>query len=195
VKVAESIGYPVVMKVVSRDILHKTDIGGVALDIDNREEVIDAYRGILHNCRTRQPSAVIQGVQISQMLQGDSEFIVGGRRDSAFGPVVMFGFGGIYVEVLKDVAFRAFPMTKKEVMEMLKDVRSYPLLLGARGKDKKDIDAVVDTIVKVGTVIHRCPSVSDMEINPVFVCEQGLGVKAVDVRVILSDVTRGGRDA
>jgi acetyltransferase len=107
----------------------------------------------------------------------------------------MFGFGGIYVEVLKDVAFRAFPMTRKEVMEMLKDVRSYPLLLGARGKDKKDIDAVVDTIVKVGTVIHRCPSVSDMEINPVFVCEQGQGVRAVDVRVILSDVTRGGRDA
>ncbi|MBM3308304.1 MAG: acetate--CoA ligase family protein [Candidatus Eisenbacteria bacterium] len=195
VKVAESIGYPVVMKVVSRDIIHKTDMGGVALDIDNRDEVIDAYRGILHNCRTRMPNAVIQGVQISEMLKGNSEFIVGGRRDSAFGPVVMFGFGGIYVEVLKDVAFRAFPMTRKEVMEMLKDVRSYPLLLGVRGQEKKDIGAVVDTIVKVGTVIHRCPSISDMEINPVFVCEHGSGVKAVDVRIILSDVTRGGADA
>lgn len=195
VGVAESIGYPLVMKVVSRDIIHKTDMGGVALDIDNKNEVMDAYQGILHNCRARQPGAVIQGVQISEMIRGGTEFIIGARRDSSFGPIVMFGFGGIYVEVLKDVAFRAFPMTRKEVMEMLKDVRSYPILLGVRGQEKKDIDAIVDTIIKVGTVIHRCPSISDMEINPLFVCDQGSGVKAVDVRIILSDVSRGGRDA
>lgn len=192
---AESIGYPVVMKVVSRDIIHKTDIGGVALDIDDKNEVIDAYQAILHNCRTRQPSAVIQGVQISQMIRGGAEFIIGARRDSSFGPIVMFGFGGIYVEVLKDVAFRAFPMTRREVMEMLKDVRSYRILLGVRGQEKKDIDAIVDTIIKVGTVIRRCKSISDIEINPLFVCEHGSGVKAVDVRIILSEFSRGGGDA
>ena len=145
VRAAEEIGYPVVMKVVSRDILHKSDAGGVALDLVDRNEVIDAYQAILRNCRAYKADAAIDGVEVSEMVKTGTETIVGARRDATFGPIIMFGLGGIYVEVMKDVAFRALPINRKEIMSMVKQIRAYPLLLGVRGEEKKDVDSVVDS--------------------------------------------------
>jgi acetyltransferase len=186
VELAERIGYPVVMKIVSKDIIHKSDAGGVALDLDDRGEVIDAYQAILHNARKYAPTARIDGLEVSEMVRKSIETIVGARRDPAFGPVVMFGLGGIYVEVMKDVAFRAFPLDAREARTMIKEIRSYPLLLGVRGEARKDIEAVVDILFKMGNLLARCEEISDIELNPVVVYEHGEGAKALDVRVLLS---------
>ncbi|MBU7027468.1 MAG: acetate--CoA ligase family protein [Theionarchaea archaeon] len=185
VQYAGTIGYPVVMKVVSKDIIHKSDAGGVALDLENEEEVIDAYQAIMRNARRYKRNAQITGVEVTEMVQSGTETIIGARRDASFGPIVMFGLGGIYVEVLKDVSFRAYPVTHKEVLTMMEETRSYPLLLGVRGEEQKDIDDVVETILKVGAVLNMCPPISDIEINPLVVYEHGQGVKAVDVRILL----------
>ncbi len=183
---AEQIGYPVVMKVVSRDILHKSDAGGVALDLDNRDEVMDAYQAILRNCREAVPDARIEGIEVVEMIQPGLELIVGARRDPGFGPIVMFGLGGIYVEVMKDVSFRAVPIDRAEAMSMVKEIRAYPLLLGVRGEERKDMESVIDTILRLATVIRKCESISDIEINPIVVYEEGEGSKAVDARILLA---------
>lgn len=183
---AENIGYPVVMKVVSKDIIHKSDVGGVALGLDTRDEVVDAYQAILYNCRKHDPTATIRGMEISEMVHPGIETIIGARRDQSFGPIVMFGLGGIYVEVMKDVSFRAYPLDRNEALTMMKETRSYPLLLGVRGEEKKDIDRVIDVILKLGAVITNCPSITDIEINPLVAYEYGMGVRAVDVRILLS---------
>lgn len=185
VRHADEIGYPVVMKVVSKDIVHKSDAGGVALDLENSDEVIDAYQAILHNCRTYNPSAVIEGVDVMEMAPHGVELIIGARRDQVFGPIVMFGLGGVYVEVMKDISFRAFPLNRNEVMSMIEEVRSYPLLLGVRGERRRDIQGIIDTIIKLGTIIKRCEAISDIEINPLVAYEEGEGVKALDVRILL----------
>lgn len=182
---AEKIGYPVVMKIVSEDIIHKSDAGGVALDLDNKEEVIDAYQAIIKNARRYKRNAKITGVEVSEMVKSGTETIVGARRDASFGPIVMFGLGGIYVEVLKDVSFRSYPVTRREALTMMEETRSYPILLGVRGEEQKDIDGVIETIIKLGAVIKTCPRISDIEINPLVAYEQSQGVKAVDVRILL----------
>ena len=181
---ANRIGYPVVMKVVSRDILHKSDVGGVALDLQSEQEVVEAYEAILQNCLTRAPRAVLDGIEVMEMVRQGTELIVGARRDPSFGPVVMTGLGGIYVEVLKDVSFRAVPLERRQVVSMIKDTRAYPLLLGARGEERRDIESLTDAIVKVGDILLSCPGISDIEINPLVVYPKG--VKAVDIRVLLS---------
>ena len=132
------------------------------------------------------PQAVIEGMEIAQMIRPGLEIIIGARRDSSFGPIVMFGLGGIYVEVMKDVSFRALPLSRAEAISMIKQIRSYPLLLGVRGERRKDIGGVVDTILKLGTLIEECPAISDVEINPLVVYEQGKGVQAVDARILIS---------
>ncbi len=191
VRAAEEVGYPVVMKVVSRDILHKSDAGGVALDLQDRNEIIDAYQAVLRNARAYKADAHLEGVEISEMVSRGLETIIGARRDRTFGPIIMFGLGGIYVEVLKDVAFRALPINRKEILSMIKEIRAYPLLLGVRGEEKKDLDALVETIIKVGTILQKCERISDIEINPLMIYEQGRGVKAVDVRIMLNSGKRG----
>jgi len=194
-RIAEEIGYPLVMKVVSRDILHKSDAGGVALDLENREEVIDAYQAIMRNCRSAVPEAKIDGIEIAEMVPPGLELIVGARRDPGFGPIVMFGHGGIYVEVMKDVSFRAVPTNRAEALTMMKEIRAFPLLMGVRGEERRDIDTVVDALIRVATVIRRCPGISDIEINPLVAYEEGEGSKAVDVRVLLSSAEEGGTHA
>ena len=186
VRFAKQTGYPVVMKVVSRDILHKSDAGGVALDIQNENEVMDAYEAILQSCRRYKPDAVIEGIEISEQVRPGVETIVGARRDLSFGPIVMFGLGGIYVEVMKDIVFRAFPCNLKEANRMISQIKTYPLLLGVRGEARKDIDALADAILRVGTIIKRFKDISDIEINPLVAYDHGDGVKAVDVRILLS---------
>ncbi len=190
IEAAEQIGYPVVMKVVSKDILHKSDVGGVALDLLNRDEIIDAYGAIIHNCRARKPDAAIEGVEIARMVKEGLEIIIGARRDPSFGPIVMFGLGGIYVEVMKDVSFRALPVNRDEVQSMMEQIRSYPLLLGVRGEKRKEIDGVVDAIMKLSHLIQTCRRITDVEINPLVVYQQGDGVQAVDARILISNATR-----
>jgi acetyltransferase len=186
VKSADTIGYPVAMKIVSKDIIHKSDVGGVALHLDNAAEVIDAFGAIMRNCRTRFPNAAIEGVEISEMAKSGIEMIVGARKDKTFGPIVMIGLGGIYVEVMKDISFRVLPLDRKEILSMIKEIRSYPLLLGIRGEKMADIESLVETVVKLGSIIQQCKGISDIEINPLIVYEQGMGTKAVDTRILLS---------
>ncbi|MDG6220160.1 MAG: acetate--CoA ligase family protein [Candidatus Thermoplasmatota archaeon] len=186
VQYAEEIGYPVVMKVVSKDIIHKSDVGGIALDLENSKEVVEAFESITFNCKRHKPDALIQGMEIAEMVKKGVETIIGARRDSAFGPIVMFGLGGIYVEVMKDVVFRSYPLSKNEVMKMLASIRSYPLLLGVRGEEMKDIETVAETVIRVGAILESCPDISDIEINPVVVYDNGQGIRAVDVRILLT---------
>jgi acyl-CoA synthetase (NDP forming) len=185
-KFAESIGYPIVLKVVSKDILHKSDAGGVILDLVNREELIDGYEAVMRNCRTAFPHAVIEGVEVTEMVHHGTEIIAGARRDRSFGPIVMVGLGGIYVEVMKDVTFRALPLDRKEIIKMIKEIKSYPLLMGVRGEKTKDMDALVDAIIKLGAIIQKCRHISDIEINPLLIYDQGEGATAVDVRILLA---------
>lgn len=188
IQYAEEIGYPVVMKIVSKDIIHKSDAGGVALNLENREEVIDAYEAILESARKYKPDAEITGVELVTMIKMDEaiETIIGARIDHTFGPTVMFGLGGIYVEVFKDVAFRAIPLTRSDAMNMVKQIKSYPLLLGVRGEERKDIEGTVDVIMRLAKIIISCPDISDIEINPCLVFEQKKGVLCVDARILLT---------
>jgi len=188
VAIAEEIHYPVVMKVVSRDILHKSDAGGVALDLEDRNEVIDAYQAIMRNARAAVPTARITGIEVAEMIQKGLELIVGARRDPGFGPIVMFGLGGIYVEVLKDISFRAVPLNRAEILSMMAEIRAYPLLRGVRGEDPKDIDKVVDAILRIASVIRQVETITDIEINPLVAYEQGRGARAVDARILLAKV-------
>ncbi|MCP4272962.1 MAG: CoA-binding protein [Gammaproteobacteria bacterium] len=185
IQYADDISYPVVMKIVSKDIIHKSDAGGIALDLQNKNEVINAYEAILFSCKQYNPRALIKGIEVMEMMPPGIETIIGGRYDNSFGPVIMFGLGGIYVEVMKDIAFRAITLNRHEIMGMLKEIRSYPLLLGVRGEEKKDIEGIVDVIQKVGIILKECPEISDIEINPLVIYDQEDGVKAVDVRILL----------
>lgn len=186
VRYADEIGYPVVLKVVSRDILHKSDVGGVALDLDNPQEVADAYGAILHNCRAYKPNAVIDGIEVSQQVAQGTQIIIGARRDPSFGPIVMVGLGGIYVEVMKDVSFRALPISRRDALDMLKELKSYPLLLGVRGEEKRDIETIVDVLLRVSSLLLASEQISDIEVNPLIVYEHGRGGVAVDARVLLA---------
>ncbi len=187
VALADEIGYPVVMKVVSRDILHKSDAGGVLLDLENQDEVIDGYQTIIHSCKANVPNATIDGIEVVEQLTAGTEVILGARRDANFGTTLMFGLGGIYVEVMKDVAFRAVPLSDRDIRSMIKEIRSYPLLLGVRGEARKDIESIISALVKVASLISKVPRITDIEINPMVVYEQGKGARAVDIRVLLSD--------
>ncbi|MGA1866351.1 MAG: acetate--CoA ligase family protein [Thermoplasmatota archaeon] len=188
---AESIGYPVVMKIVSRDILHKSDAGGVALDLEDREEVMDAYQLIIRNARNFDQHARIDGIEVSEMVHKGLETIIGARRDRSFGPIIMFGLGGIYVEIMKDVSFRALPISRAEAISLLKEVRSYPLLLGVRGEESKDIEGLMDVMMRVGSILRSVTRITDMEINPLFIYERGKGVKVVDVRIMIARYREG----
>ncbi|MCF6238835.1 MAG: acetate--CoA ligase family protein, partial [Candidatus Marinimicrobia bacterium] len=187
VSLADEIGYPVVMKVVSRDILHKSDAGGVLLDLDSPDEVVDGYQTIIYSCKANVPNATIDGIEVVEQIKAGTEVILGGRRDANFGPTLMFGLGGIYVEVMKDVAFRAIPMSQNELRTMIKEIRSYPLLLGVRGEARKDIESIIIALEKVSALISLVPRITDIEINPMVVYQQGSGARAVDIRVLLSD--------
>ena len=185
IRAAGDVGYPVAMKIVSKDIVHKSDAGGVALDLENKDEVVDAYQAILRSCRAHVPEAVIDGVEVVQMVRPGVETIVGARQDPSFGPVVMFGLGGIYVEVMKDVAFRAAPVGRATAREMISDLRSYPLLLGVRGESRKDIEAIADVVVKLSHLIDRCREIADIEVNPLIVYDHGQGTRTVDMRILI----------
>ena len=187
VEAAETIGYPVVLKVVSKDIIHKSDAGGVALDLESKDEVIDAYQAILRSCRAYKRDAKIEGVEVVEMVRSGVEIIIGARQDPSFGPTVMAGLGGIYVEVMKDVAFRAAPVDRAMALQMLAELRSFPLLLGVRGEARKDMDAVADVIVTLSHLVDQCRELTDIEINPLVAYDLGDGAMAVDVRILFQN--------
>jgi acetyltransferase len=180
---AETAGYPVVMKIASPDILHKTDVGGVVVGINNEQQVEQAFSSITNNARKFMPSARIWGVVVQQMLMTGTETIVGMHIDPNFGPLIMFGLGGIYVEVLKDVSFRVAPVSESEAYEMIMEIRSYPLLQGVRGAKKRDINSITDAILRVSQLVTDNPDIVELDINPLLVQAEGEGAIAVDARI------------
>lgn len=185
VAAAEEIGYPVVLKVVSEDIIHKTDAGGLALNLENEKEVVDAYQAIYSSCKSKYPNARIRGISVAEMLEGGEETIVGGTTDPSFGPVVMFGLGGVYVEILKDVQFRVAPISKREASRMMGEINSFPVLVGARGQKRKDLNALADVIYRVSFLMDKIDDISEIDLNPIKAFDQGKGCKAVDVAITL----------
>ncbi|MCD6448507.1 MAG: acetate--CoA ligase family protein [Thermoplasmata archaeon] len=181
VEAANKIGYPVVMKVVSEDIIHKTDVGGVVLNIENEKEAAEAYEAIIENCKRNVPKARIVGIEVTKMLPKGVETIIGATTDASFGKVVMFGLGGIYVEVMKDVTFRVAPVAKKEIRRMVREIESYPILAGVRGEKSKDIEAIIDTIYRIGMLVTKFEEILELDINPLIVYEKG--AKVADARM------------
>jgi acetate---CoA ligase (ADP-forming) len=183
--VAEQMGFPVVMKVYSPEILHKTDVGGVKVGLRTREEVARAFESIMVSVHRFLPQVPIGGITVQKMVEGGKEVIVGFSRDPQFGPLVMFGLGGVYVEVLKDVNFALTPLGKKEIRELVAGIKSFPLLSGVRGEKGKDLEALYEVISTVGTIGDKFPEIVEMEINPLVVKDKGQGVWAIDGRLIL----------
>ena len=183
---AEELGYPVVLKIVSPDILHKTDIGGVVLNLGSAEEVRSAFDGILASVNRLLPRARIYGVMVYHMVPQGREVIIGMSQDVQFGPLVMFGLGGIYVNFLRDVSFRLAPLSDREAQGMMEETRAYALLRGIRGEPPSDIEALKNTILRVGQLVWDFPEIVEMDINPVIVYEWGEGCVALDVKITLT---------
>lgn len=183
-ELAETVKYPIALKIVSPDITHKSDVGGVKLGLMSKEEVAKAVEEMLKTVSQRAPHARISGVLMYHMAPPGLEVIVGGIRDGVFGAAVMFGLGGIFVEVLKDVSFRIAPITYEEALEMINEIKSSTILNGYRGQPPVDKHAIADIIVKTSRLIHEIPEIESIDLNPVIVYNKG--AIAVDVRVILS---------
>ena len=182
---ADEIGYPVVMKIVSPDIMHKTDIGGVELNLSNAQMVRIAFNEIMRKSRKAQPLAKIYGITVDKMVPRGREMIIGMSRDPQFGPMVMFGLGGIYVNFLKDVAFRLAPLNEREAQQMMEETRSYTLLKGVRGQAPADIDSLREAILRIGHLVWDFPELKDLDINPMLVYDEGKGSIALDVKMTL----------
>lgn len=186
VKLAGEIGYPVVMKIASPDILHKSDIGAVKVGMSKPADVRDAFELIDYRARRHNPEADIWGVLVQQMISGGKEVIIGMSRDPQFGPMLMFGLGGIYVEVMKDVVFRIAPIDRVEAREMVESIRSFPLLKGVRGEAPADVDAIVEVILRISQLVTDFPEIVEMDVNPLIVHEAGQGATVLDARMILA---------
>jgi acetyltransferase len=189
VKLAHVIGYPVVMKISSPDIAHKTDVGGIAVNLRSDEEVRRSFELMMSQVRVRMPNATLDGVSIEKMFTG-REVIVGMVRDDTFGPVLTFGLGGIFVEVMKDVSQRIAPITDKGVDEMIRSIRAYPILAGARGRRPADIAALKKVIFGIAQIALDFPEIMEFEINPVMVGDEGQGCGAVDALATIRRVSR-----
>ncbi len=186
VQIAEEIGYPVVMKVVSDDIIHKSDVKGVELNLGSADEVKDAWERIHSNALSAMPDASISGLYVIKMLKGAEEIILGIKRDPSFGPVLLFGLGGIFVEVFKDVSFGVAPLSRDEAMHMLEQTKAYKILKGTRGRNPRDMDSVVDALLRLGQLAVDFPEIEELDINPLFVLDKGMGCVLGDARMILT---------
>ncbi len=186
-RTAQEIGYPVVMKIVSPQIIHKSDAGGVKIGINNQQEAIKAYNEILLNVKKYKSDAEIKGVLVQEMIGSSKETILGAKRDPLFGPLIMFGLGGIYVEVLKDVIFRIAPIDEQQAKEMVESIKTIKLLKGARGEKESDIDGIVESIQRLSQLVTDFPEIEEFDMNPLLVLEKGNGVRAVDVRIGLKN--------
>ncbi len=185
VEIARKLGYPVVVKIASPDITHKSDIGGVVVGLKSDEEVIEAFRTVILNAKRYVPAATIQGVVVQKMVPKGREVIIGATKDPVFGHILMFGLGGVYVELFKDVSFRLAPLSLREAREMVTETKAYALLRGFRGEPPADINALVNVLLRVSKLVTDIPQIVEMDINPLFVYEEGVGAIAVDVRIII----------
>lgn len=182
---AEEIGYPVVLKIVSPDISHKSDIGGVRLGLDDGAAVTAAFNEIIANANKAVPDARITGIAVQHMAPEGTEVIVGMTTDPQFGPVVMFGLGGIMVEVLKDVTFRLVPLAERDAAQMIDEIKGKAILDGVRGQPPADKAAIKRAILKVSEFVERNPDVRELDLNPMLVYRDG--VIAVDARIVISE--------
>jgi len=183
VKFAEQLGYPVVLKIVSPDILHKSDAGGVIVNLRSIAEVRSAYAKILENAKKYNPAVRVTGVLVQEMAPKSTEVIVGAIKDSQFGQTLMFGLGGIFVELLKDITLKIAPITEAEAVEMITGVKAYPILKGYRNTQPVDIDAITAILLSTSRLVMENPEIKELDLNPVMVYEKG--AKTVDARIIL----------
>jgi acetyltransferase len=184
VMLAEKIGYPVIAKIQSKDIVHKTDIGGVRANLKNKSDVMNAWHDIVSAVKTNAPSAKIDGLLIQQFLPAGDEFIVGSTRDASFGPLVLVGLGGIYTELFRDSTLRIAPVDGKTAYDMLAELKAWKLLLGMRGKPQADIDALATLIEKVSAMVTECAAILELDLNPVLVTSESVII--ADAKVIVS---------
>ncbi len=180
---AKEINFPIVMKIVSPNIIHKTDAGGVKVNIKDETEARLAYQEIIFKAKKYNKEARIEGVIVYSMVPQETEIIIGMMKDPHFGPVAMFGMGGIYVEVLKDVSFRIIPLEKRDAQEMITEIKAYEILKGIRGNPPRDIQAIEEVLMKVSQLTMENPEINEIDLNPIFIFEKGLQV--VDARMIL----------
>ncbi len=185
IEVAEKIGYPVVMKIVSEDIVHKFDVKGVVLNVKTRQEVETAFDTIMKHVTEAKPDARITGILVQQMISKGKEVILGLKRDPSFGMVSMFGLGGTFVEIFKDVSFRVAPVEPHSAKEMIREVKSYGILSGARGTRRSDIDAIEECILRLSQLGIECPQIKELDINPLIVNEVGRGCYVADARIMI----------
>lgn len=183
VKFAEKLGYPVVLKIVSPDVLHKSDVGGVIVNLGSNAEVRRAYVKILENAENFNPAARVTGVLVQEMAPKSTEVIVGAIKDPQFGQTLMFGLGGIFVELLKDVSLKIAPITEAEAKEMITGVKAYPILNGYRNMLPADVDAITAILLNTSRLVMENPEIKELDLNPIMVYEKG--AKTVDARIIL----------
>lgn len=183
ISVSKEMGFPVVLKITSPDIVHKSDSGGVKLGIANATQASKAYSEIMSSIKQRYPGAIIHGLTVQKMAPPGIQVIVGMNKDPQFGPVLMFGLGGILVELLKDVSFRIVPVTKRDAAEMIKEIKGYPLLEGYRGQEPANIDALQDIIVRVSQFVERTPEIKELDLNPILAYRDK--AVSVDARIVL----------
>lgn len=185
VEYADEIGFPVVVKIASPDILHKTDVGGVKLNVMTPVDVRDAFELMVYRANRYVPGAEIWGCLVQEMVIGGKEVIAGMHRDPDFGPLVMFGLGGIYVEALRDVAFRVAPFDRREAQGMIREIRGRDLLRGTRGERPADLEAIADTLLRLSQLVTEFPEIAEFDINPLTVFEAGRGLVGIDMRLVL----------
>jgi acetyltransferase len=185
ISAADSLHYPVVMKIVSPDILHKSDIGGVKVGISNSSYVARSFEQLISNAKRFMPEALILGVAVEEMVGPGKEVILGCSRDPSFGPLLMFGLGGIYVETLKDVSFRIAPLNLLEAESMIREIRSYPILKGVRGEEPSDLPAVKEALLRLSQLVTDFPQILEMDINPLMVLPLGKGAIVIDSRITI----------
>jgi acyl-CoA synthetase (NDP forming) len=183
ISISQRIGFPVALKITSPDVVHKTDSDGVKLDLKNISEVKKAYNDILSSVKRKYPRALIHGISVQKMAPPGTEVIVGTSKDPQFGPVIMFGLGGIFVEVLRDVSFRVIPINRKDAQEMIQEIKGFPLLRGYRGKEPANIPSLIGMILKISKFVNENPHIREMELNPIFAYKDK--ALAVDARIIL----------
>ena len=186
-KAAKKMGFPVVLKIVSPDITHKSDVGGVIVGLKSKKDVEAGFAAIMKAVRKKQPKARVEGIAVQKMAPEGTQVIVGMSKDPQFGPVMMFGLGGVLVEVLKDVSFRIVPLEPRDAKQMVREIKGYPVLQGARGKDAADVPAIESLILKLSQFAEANPQVEEIDLNPVFAYPDG--VIAVDARIVIGDGT------
>jgi acyl-CoA synthetase (NDP forming) len=183
VALAQKLGFPVVLKIASADVVHKSDAGGVKLGLKTAAQVGKAYDDIMKSIKKAFPKAKIDGVSVQTMARQGVEVIIGMSKDAQFGPVLMFGLGGVLVEILKDVSFRIVPLEKRDAKEMIRDIKGFPLLQGYRGSEPVDIENLENLLLKVSAFVEKTPDIKELDLNPIFAYKDG--ALAVDARVIL----------